>query len=365
MLYQRIIKPILFKFDAEMVHDFTLGILSLLNKSQKLNNWIFHHLNYSSERLRQKLFGLYFRTPIGLAAGMDKKAAAPLLWSAFDFGWAELGSFTNQAHQGNARPRLWRLVKEQGIIVHSGLPNEGADFIAAKLKREKKRYPKRGLWGISIAKSPRLSLDEAPADFAQSFIKLSPLADMITINLSCPNVEDFAGLQNPVRLEGILQKITSINNQAKPIFIKVGNDLDETTLNSITDLVKKYKITGIIAANLSKKRDNFKLAPKHQDKPGGISGRLIADRANKIIAHLYKRSEGKYIVIGCGGIFNGADAFGKIKAGASLLQLVTGFIYGGPYSIKNINKELDQLLIQNNFKHLSQAVGIEANKYNL
>lgn len=365
MLYKKIIKPILFLFDAEAVHDFTSSLLSVANKSRTINNLIFKCLNYSTPRLKQKKYGLYFRTPVGLAAGIDKKAAAPLLWSAFDFGWAELGSFTYEAHDGNARPRLWRMIPEQGIIVYSGLPNKGAAYIAHKLAIEKNRYPKRGLWGISIAKTPRVSMEQAADDFAQSFQLLEPLADIITINLSCPNVKDFIGLQNPKTLEPILNKIISLNKNKKPLWVKIGNDLGPTELDPIINLVKKYHINAIIAANLSKNRGHLNLPAKYQDKPGGVSGKLIQERANKIIAYLYKQSGGQYDVIGLGGIFTGADAFVKIKAGACLLQVATGFIFGGPTSIKHINKELDLLLSKNGYEHISKAVGVEANTYQL
>src|SRR3989344_981175 len=211
MFYKQIIRPILFTLPAETVHDLVMFSLSLVEKSKSLNDLIFKLLNFTSPRLRQNKFGLYFRTPIGLAAGLDKKAAAPLLWSAFDFGWAELGSFTYQDHPGNTKPRLWRLIKEQGIIVHSGLPNKGAAAIAKKLASKRKRYSKRGLWSISIAKSPNVSLQQAADDYAQSFKILEPLADIITINLSCPNVSDFKGLQKPTLLEPILARLTNLN----------------------------------------------------------------------------------------------------------------------------------------------------------
>ncbi|PWB38246.1 MAG: dihydroorotate dehydrogenase (quinone) [Parcubacteria group bacterium] len=365
MLYNKIIRPILFLMDAEFVHDLVSSILSVANKSRMINNIIFIFFNFSTPRIKQKLCGLYFRTPIGLAGGMDKKAAAPLLWSAFDFGWAELGSFTAEPWAGNARPRLWRLIKEQGIIVYSGLPNIGALAVSNKLTREIKRYPRRGLWGISIAKTPRVPLEQAAEDYARSFNILEPLANIITINLSCPNVSGFIGLQDPQKLEPILKKITEINKNNKIIFLKIGNDLDTSQLDDIIALVKKYSIHGIIATNLTKKREKISLPSKYADKPGGISGKLISDRANKIIAHLYRQSEGRYIVVGCGGVFTGQDAFTKIKAGAQLIQLATGFIFGGPASIKKINRELDAALKQNDFAHIADAVGREAYNYSL
>lgn len=362
MIWVKIIRPILFRLDAEFVHDLALFYIGIYNKNKFLNQALFKALNYTSPRLKQKHFGLYFRTPIGLAAGMDKNASGANAWSSFDFGWCQLGSITAKEQLGNPRPRLWRLPKDKAILVNYGLSNLGADKIYKKLSQLKKI---RGLWSISIAKSNDVPLEQAAEDYAQSFMKLKSLADIITINLSCPNVKNFTGLQNKELLEPILAKITALNKQQKPLWLKIGHELNKQQLDDIIYLVKKYQIQAIIAANLAKDKSQLNLQSKYKNKPGSVSGKPISYHVNQTIAYLYKNSEEKFIIVGTGGIFDGEDAFTKIKAGASLLQTATGYIYGGPQSIKKINKELDKLLIKGKFSHISQAVGTEANKYSL
>lgn len=365
MFYKKIIRPILFLFNPEFIHNLTFSLLSVFNKFYLLNKLLFKYANYTSPRLKQKIFGLYFRNPIGLTAGLDKNAKLPLVWGAFDFAWAQIGSVTRHAQPGNPKPRLWRLVKDQGLIVYYGLSNIGAEAIAEKLITAQTRFKKRGLWSISIAKTNDVPLENAAEDYAESFKILEPHAEIITINLSCPNVKNFCGLQESSLLEPILAKITEINQNKKPLWLKIGNDLNTQELDSIISLVKKYKIDAIVATNLAKNRDKLNLQSAHQDKPGGVSGKQIALKANQIISHLYKNSENKYKIIGVGGVFSGLDAYDKIKAGADLVQIGTGFIYGGPLIVKKINQELDKLIQKDSFKHISQAIGQEANNYNM
>jgi len=296
---------------------------------------------------------------------MDKNAKLSLVWGSFNFAWVQIGSVTHQPQQGNKKPRLWRLIKDKCLIVHYGLSNIGATNIANKLTNDKARFKKRGLWSISIAKTNNVDLNKAADDYVASSKILEPLADIITINLSCPNVTNFCGLQEHKLLEPILAKINKLNTKQKPIWLKIGHDLNQQELDDIIQLVKKYKIDAIVATNLAKNRENLNLQSNYDNKPGGISGKKLSKRANQIISYLYKHSENKYKIIGVGGIFSGEDAYAKIKAGSNLIQIGTGFIYGGPLIVKKINKELDDLLCQDNFSHLNQAVGIEANKYKL
>ncbi|MBU1203147.1 quinone-dependent dihydroorotate dehydrogenase [Patescibacteria group bacterium] len=360
MIYKKIIRPILFLTPAEFAHDLALFYLSIYNKVNFLNNILFHVLGTTTPRLRQKLFGLYFRTPIGLPAGMDKNIKAPRTWSSFGFAWCQLGSITYMPQKGNPKPRLWRLKQDKGLVINYGLSNLGAKKSAEILANVKKS---RGLWSISIAKSNDTPMEQAAQDYEKSFNILGKYADIITINLSCPNVKNFGGLQKPELLEPILTKITKINTHKKPIWIKIGIDLNKDELDGIISLVKKYKIDAIVATNLSKDKSQLTLKSPNQSKPGSVSGLPIQQKADKIIAYLYQNCENKFKIIGTGGIFDAQDAYTKIKAGASLLQVATGFIYGGPTTIRNINLGLDKLLAKNNFKHISQAVGIEAKNY--
>lgn len=359
MFYQRIIRPILFLFDPEKIHDFTIWALSLFSKSKILNQLLKSRLNYTSPRLRQKLFGLYFKNPIGLAAGLDKNGKAINTWSAMGFGWAEIGSITYQAQNGNPKPRLWRLPQDKGLVVYYGLANQGAIKIVEQLKK------KTGLISASIAKSNNVPLEKAADDYQASFEIIAEHAQIITINLSCPNVKNFTGLQSKELLEPILERIQSINIKQKPIWLKIGQDLSKEELDDIIYLAKKYHIAAILACNLSKDKNRLNLKSRHQDKPGGVSGQAIRDRVNNIIAYLYQNSEGKYKIVGIGGVFSGYDAYQKIKAGANLVQLITGLIYNGPSAVRVINRQLENLIQHDNFKHISEAVGIESDNYHL
>ncbi|MFA5126506.1 MAG: quinone-dependent dihydroorotate dehydrogenase [Patescibacteria group bacterium] len=365
MFYQKIIRPILFLLSAETAHNFTIDCLRLFNRSKILYNFLFKLLNYTSPRLKQNLFGQYFRTPLGLTAGLDKNATVPNVWSAFDFGFTEIGSVTAVAQQGNPKPRLWRLKKDSALVVNYGLSSLGAAKIAERLKTSQKYYKNRGVKVISIAKTSSVPPEQAAEDYAQSFALLAPLADIITINLSCPNVSGFLGLQKKELLEPVLKKITSINKKQKPLWLKIGQDLNKQELDDIIYLVKKYRIAAIIATNLAKDKTKLNLISAAKNNPGGISGRPISARANQIIAYLYKNSDHQYKIIGCGGIFSGKDAYDKIRAGADLLLLATGFIYGGPNSIKKMNQDLDKLISQDNFSNISQIIGINARQYEL
>lgn len=365
MFYEKIIRPILFLFPPEIIHNFTFSILSIFNKNKILNKLLFKICYFSSPRLKQKLFGLNFVNPIGLTEGLDKNGKLSLTWPAFNFAWANLGSITHEAQDGNKKPRLWRLPQDKGLVVYYGLANLGAQRIVNKLQQDKNRFPQHGIWSISIAKTNTVPLEEAAEDYAKTFELIKNIADIITINLSCPNVKNFTGLQSPELLEPILLKITNLNTANKPLWLKIGNDLKQTELDAIIFLVKKYKIAGVVATNLAKDKTNLKLKSPDQNKPGGISGLPIAKKANEIISYLYKNSENKYKIIGVGGVFSGIDAYAKIKAGANLVQIGTGFIYGGPLIVKKITKELDALLLQDNFSNVSQAVGTEADIYNL
>ena len=363
--YEKIIRPILFLLDPETAHIFTFKMLAIFDRVAFLNKLLASFFNFSDPSLKQKVFGLNFENPIGLAAGMDKKADLTLTWSAFNFGFAECGSITYQPQPGNARPRLWRLPQDKAILVHHGLGNLGAQASAKKLAQAKNRFKRNNILSLSIAKSNEVSMEEAAEDYTKSFQLLAEYADFITINLSCPNVKNFCGLQNKTLLEPILIKITNINTHQKPLCLKIGNDLTKNELDDIIFLVKKYNLAGIIATNSAKDRSRFNFKSKNKDKPGGVSGKPIAQRANEIIAYLYKHSENKFKIIGLGGVFTDTDAYKKIKAGATLVQLATGFIYGGPASIKNINQELVKLLQADKLTHINQAIGLEANNYHL
>lgn len=364
-LYKKIIRPILFLIDPETAHILTFKSLKIFNQFNFLNKILAKFFYFEDSILKQKIFGLNFDNPVGLAAGMDKKADLTLTWSAFGFSFAEIGSITKEAQAGNPRPRLWRLPEDKALLIYYGLSNLGAQNTAKKLQKAQQRFKRKNILALSIAKSNKVAMEDAAEDYAASFQILEEYADFISINLSCPNVKDFCGLQKKELLEPILEKITNINIHHKPLCLKIGNQLKKNELDDIIFLVKKYQLNGVIATNLAKDKSQFNLKSKNKGQAGALSGKPIADNSNETIAYLYKNSENKFKIIGVGGIFDSQDAYDKIKAGASLVQIATGFIYNGPKSVQQINQGLVKLLQKDKFTHLSQAIGTEANNYHL
>ncbi|OGH83556.1 MAG: dihydroorotate dehydrogenase (quinone), partial [Candidatus Magasanikbacteria bacterium RIFOXYC12_FULL_32_21b] len=294
----------------------------------------------------------------------DKDITAPLAYPMLGFGFAELGSITNSAQPGNPKPRLWRLPKDNGLIVYYGLSNCGSLEAARRIK---KKLQKRDIpYGISIAVTTGLEGKEMADDYVRSFLDLYELADYITLNVSCPNVAKCDVFAQVSFIEELLQKIMNIVSAQggpvfsgkkikKDIFIKIGPDMSYEDLDKVINLCLKYEITGIVATNLIKNRSwvkKFKSSAEQLNHPGGISGKHLQDRSNKIISHIRERAGNKLKIIGVGGIFTAEDVYDKMKAGADAVQMITGFIYGGPFTIRKINKELVRILEEKKIDNL-------------
>ncbi|MBT4165444.1 quinone-dependent dihydroorotate dehydrogenase [archaeon] len=351
-MYKKFIKPILFKFNPEFVHD-TINLTARFASVTRTSRILRPLFVYKNEKLENQILNINFKNPIGLAAGFDKNAQLTNFMPDLGFGFMEVGSITSNPCEGNPKPRLHRLVKGKGIIVNYGLTNNGAENITKKLKNKKFRIP----IGISIAKTNDSSIkgDASIQDYFKSFQLAKDIADYITINISCPNVGDGRSFEDPELLEKLLKKIKTKQTN-KPIFLKLSPDIKKDNLNKIIQLAENYNIDGFIASNLTKDRTNIDLEGKGKFK-GGISGKPTQDKSNQLIKYIYKKTNGKFIIIGCGGVFNGKDAYEKIKAGASLIQIVTGLIFEGPSILKKINKELVELLEKDNYKNIQDAVG--------
>jgi dihydroorotate dehydrogenase len=320
--------------------------------------------SYKNKALQQRILGIKFKNPIGLAAGFDKDAKIIGIMASTGFGYTEIGSVTGEPCEGNPKPRLWRLKKSEGLVVYYGLKNEGAEKIAKKLSKTKYKIP----IGISIAKtnSPdTVGTEKGIKDYVKAFKALKDLGDYITINISCPNA--FGGLpfSDPKKLDHLLSEIEKITKHdpkfSKPIFLKLPPDFKEHELDEIIKVADAHKINGFICTNLTKDRTNKDIKQHLKDADaasiGGISGKPIRALSTKVIHQLYKKTKGKYVIIGCGGIFSAQDAYEKILAGASLLQLITGMIFEGPQLISDINQGLVELLEKDGYKNISEAVG--------
>jgi dihydroorotate dehydrogenase len=364
LIYRRLIRPILFAREAEQVHDRTMRFLSTASRS-KLLCGTFRSL-FGALELPIECFGLKFPNPVGLAAGLDKKAAAVPAWEVLGFGFSELGAVTWHAQPGNPPPRLFRAISEEAIVNRMGFNNPGAEAVAATLQRWRAagRWPRHPV-GINLGKSKITPIQKAAQDYANSFRVLLPYLDFFVVNVSSPNTPNLRQLQDKAALDEILAALDDVRNSsktgpAKPILVKVAPDLTFEALDEIVDLAGKRNLAGIIATNTTISRPPTSDAgiQRVYDEAGGLSGRPLRQRSTEVIRHLYRSSAGKLPIIGVGGIFNPEDAWEKIIAGASLVQIYTGLIYEGPGLAKRIVKGLRAKLEQKGLKEIKEAVGL-------
>ena len=314
-------------------------------------------------RLQQILWGLGFPNPVGLAAGCDKDGLGAGIWSHLGFGFAEIGAVTFHSQPGNPKPRLFRLPLDKAALNRLGANNEGAQIIAQRLQETWERQPRQVPIGINLCKSKITALEEAAKDYVGSFSYLQDWADYFVVNVSSPNTPGLRSLQEGEQLNIILQELQTVNEQKKPVFVKISPDLSWDGIKMIIDLAKTYKLAGIMATNTTIKREGLKTRMLEktgnpiEEEAGGISGQPVRQRSTEVIRFIYEQTQGSVSIIGIGGIFTAEDAWEKIIAGASLLQLYTGWIYQGPWCIPDINKGLIAKLDQHKFSHISQAVG--------
>lgn len=350
MIYKNIIRPILFRFEAEKVHDLTLKMLS----SGVIDNLIKPFLKYDNESLRKKVGNLTFRNPIGLAAGMDKDCTALSVWDAIGFGFAEVGTVTPYPQEGNPKPRIFRYPDENAIINRLGFNNCGVDRFLKNISAGKEDIPNNFIVGVNIGKNKRTQLEDAFQDYKFSFEKLYEYADYFTINVSSPNTEGLRELQQKRYLDEILKSLQELNVELdkiyacerKDIFLKIAPDLTEEELDDIIEVSVSNQITGIVATNTTINRES--LDPGKHYKGGGLSGIPLKKLSNGVISSIKKKAGDKLEVIGCGGVFDVDDVKEKLGLGASLVQIYTGFIYEGPGVIKKIKKGLLQAVLKQN-----------------
>ena len=338
-MYKKIILPVLFLFDPEKVHNFTFLLFKIFLNIPFVGFLVQKIYSVDNKKLSKKLFGIEFKNPVGLAAGFDKNAKLYNELSRFGFGFIEIGTVTPIAQPGNPKKRLFRLTNDQGIINRMGFNNDGMHKIATRLKKNKNI-----LIGGNIGKNKSTPNDKAVNDYLLCFNYLFDFVDYFVINVSSPNTPNLRELQNTNFLRVILDSLNKENlkkSKTKPILIKISPDLSKENLLEIVDLAISLKIDGIIATNTTINRDN--LTSKNINESGGLSGKPLANKSNEVIRFISDKSNGKIPIIGVGGIHSAKDAIDKIKAGADLVQIYTGFIYEGPSLIKSINKALVQL----------------------
>lgn len=358
--YAKALKPLFFHVNPETIHDIMINVGTLLGNtsiSQKLTKKLFA---YENPILTQIIHGITFPNPVGLTAGFDKNAQIIPITAAIGFGFTEVGSITGEPCTGNPKPRLWRLPKSQALMVWYGLKNDGAEVIAKRLTGKTWQIPV----GTSVARTNDATTVETEAgiaDYVKAFSAMASIGAYTTVNISCPNTCGGEPFTTPERLERLLNALDAIPTQ-KPIFLKFPVDLPIEDVDALLQVADRHRVHGIILANLTKKKDaptinQTELTPAMK---GGISGTPTKELGTALIRHTYKKYGNRFTLIASGGIFTAHDAYQKIKAGASLVQLATGMIFQGPQLIGEINKGLAELLIKEGYTSLAQARGTEA-----
>ncbi|MPS74577.1 MAG: quinone-dependent dihydroorotate dehydrogenase [Chryseobacterium sp.] len=338
-MYKTLIRPILFKFDPEEVHYFTFSILKNFGFLAKL----FLPKPIEDKRLEREVFGLKFKNPVGLAAGFDKDAKLFNELSDLGFGFIEIGTLTPKPQPGNDKKRLFRLKEDSAIINRMGFNNGGVDEAIERLKKNSLRQAQTDkiLIGGNIGKNKITPNEEAVNDYKICFEKLFPYVDYFVVNVSSPNTPNLRELQDKKPLTELLSTLQNLNLEKpkqKPILLKIAPDLTDEQLLDIIDIVKETQIAGVIATNTTLSREN--LVSENKSETGGLSGKPLTKRSTEVIRFLSEKSGKAFPIIGVGGIHSAQDALEKLEAGASLVQLYTGFIYEGPELINEINKAI-------------------------
>ena len=335
-MYHKIIRPLLFNLDPERVHHLTFSMLRKMLKIPAVSGMIKKEFAVEDPALEREVFGLKFRNPVGLAAGFDKDAKLYRELSSFGFGFIEIGTLTPKAQPGNEKKRLFRLKEDKAIINRMGFNNEG---VAAATRRLKKN--KNVLIGGNIGKNKVTPNEKAVDDYMVCFESLFDHVNYFVVNVSSPNTPNLRELQDKEPLTKLLKTLQDTNLQKpapKPILLKIAPDLTDPQLLDIIDIVKETGIAGVIATNTTLSREG--LTSKDKNEMGGLSGRPLSKRATEVIRFLSEKSGKAFPIIGVGGIMTAEDALEKLEAGASLVQLYTGFIYEGPGLIKKINQAI-------------------------
>jgi dihydroorotate dehydrogenase len=331
-----LIRRILFLFDAELIHEFSVKAIKLLNLLPFSKQILRYFFLTNSKVLERDLFGLNFKNPVGLAAGFDKNAECYNEFSNFGFGFIEIGTVTPLPQPGNPKKRIFRLVEDRSLINRLGFNNKGLDEITKNLRKKRDI-----IIGANIGKNFFTENKDGHKDYLKCLQGLYDFVDYFAINISSPNTKNLRQFHDKNLLRPLLESLINYNNSQssrKPMLLKISPDIERKELDDIISLVSELKIDGIIATNTTISRDNLK--SKHKNETGGLSGELLKDKSNDIIKYLRKNLDKNFPIIGVGGIMSAEDAIEKFKCGADLVQLYTGFIYKGPSLIKKINNLL-------------------------
>jgi len=356
--YRRVVRPVLFRQNPEKIHDRTLATLGFMSRRA----WACRLLGTlcGADSLPVDCLGLRFPNPLGLAAGMDKMAEAVPAWEAMGFGHVELGGVTMLAQPGNPRPRVFRAVSEEAIVNRMGFNNPGASAVAERLAwwREQRRWPRHPV-GMNLGKSKVTPLEQAAEDYRTSFKALRSRVDFFVVNVSSPNTPNLRKLQDKSALNEILTALQEENAERKPILVKVAPDLTNEALDEILELTEPRSVAGLVATNTTVQRPETSdgRIRRIYEEAGGLSGKPLRVRSTEVIRHLARQTKGRVPIVGVGGIFNVDDAWEKVRAGACLLQVYSGFVYEGPFLVRRLVRGLKQRMQTEGVKGWNEAVG--------
>ena len=338
-MYKLFLQPLLFQFDAEKAHHITFSLVKILFKIPFVSSIFNFFYHYENPVLEKEVFGLKFKNPVGLAAGFDKNAVLVDELSTMGFGFIEIGTLTPKPQPGNDKPRLFRLKEDQALINRMGFNNEGVKEAVLKLKQRKSDI----LIGGNIGKNKVTPNENAVDDYLICFNELFDVVDYFVVNVSSPNTPNLRALQEKEPLKNLLQTLQVENEKrpiTKPILLKIAPDLTDSQLDDIIEIVQDTRIAGVIATNTTISREGLQSAQTLTSEMGGLSGKPVEKRSTEVIRYLSQKSNNSFPIIGVGGIHSAEDAIEKLNAGASLVQIYTGFIYEGPALASTINKAI-------------------------
>lgn len=357
-MYRNSLFPLLARLDAEQAHDITIRLLGYVSRSPLLVGLIRRRLAVGDERLHVTAFGLRFTNPLGVAAGLDKNGLAVTALHAFGFGHVEVGTVTPLPQGGNPRPRVFRLHEDEALINRMGFPGVGVAAVQHNLRSLRGPRP---IVGINLgANKVAVEQGNAVADYVVGVAQLSALADYLAINISSPNTARLRALQGRAALDELLGSIMQRRDQLPrrvPVLVKIAPDLTRTEIDDVLKVALDHRLDGIIATNTTLARPAT-LQHRSRNEAGGLSGRPLQARADEVIRQIYTSTNGQLPIIGVGGVFTADDVWVKLQAGASVVQIYTGFVYGGPLLAHSINQTLVYRMEAEGVASVREIIGI-------
>ncbi|MEX2543428.1 MAG: quinone-dependent dihydroorotate dehydrogenase [Trueperaceae bacterium] len=350
-----LIRPLLFASDPEFVHHATIGLLERVGRNRTTRNALSALFELRDPRLAVEAFGLSFPNPVGLAAGMDKDGRALPAWQSLGFGFTEVGSVTATAQEGNPPPRLFRIPADEAIINRMGFNNQGAEALAERVQALRDEQVLRTPLLVNVGKSRSAPLAAAAADYRRCLGLIWPVADGAVINVSSPNTPGLRSLQEPSALAALLEVCDELQTgREMPVLLKLAPDLEDGQLEKIVELAGSHRVAGLVAVNTTIARTGLS---RDSDEAGGLSGRPLAPRALSVLRFLASRTD--LPIVSVGGIFDATDAIARLRAGASLVELYTGFVYGGPGTVRAILRGLLRHLDLAGVPNVQALIGID------